>query len=318
MEHAKYRQNLPQLRDTPLLTDGGIETTLIFHDGFELPLFAAFTLLDTENGRAALHRYYDSYIQVALKQHVGFILDTPTWRASEVWGSALGYDGAALDRINRAAVEMLFGLRTAFEGSEPFVVSGNIGPKGDGYVASELMVARDAADYHEPQVHTFASAGADMISAITMTHVGEAVGIARACARHSVPLALSFTLETDGCLPSGQPLGDAIREVDADPSSRPAYYMINCAHPDHFRGVLRPDADWTKRIRGLRANASRKSHAELDAADTLDRGHPLKLAHDYAGLLPLLPNLKVFGGCCGTDHRHIDEIARTCIPEPVS
>lgn len=318
MRPYKYRNTLPQLRNTRLLTDGGIETTLIFHDGIDLPLFAAFTLLDTDSGRAALRRYYESYIQVALKQHVGLILDSPTWRASEVWGNALGYDAAALDRINRAAIDMLFDLRTAFEWSEPFVISGNIGPKGDGYVASELLAASEAADYHEPQVLTFATAGVDMISAITMTHVGEAAGIARACARHKVPLALSFTLETDGCLPSGQALGDAIREIDADPSGRPAYYMINCAHPEHFRTVLETGAEWTKRIRGLRANASRQSHAELDAAETLDRGDPVELAQDYAGLLPLLPNLRVFGGCCGTDHRHIDEIARTCIPATVT
>ena len=318
MTHSKYRSRLPQLGDRRLLTDGGIETTLIFHDGLHLPLFAAFTLLQSETGRAALRRYYESYIRVARAQHVGLILDSATWRASQSWGAQLGYDAAAMDEANQAAVAMLFDLRAAHEGAEPFVISGNIGPKGDGYVASEILTPDEANAYHSAQVASFASAGADMISAITMTHAGEAAGIARACAQYEVPLALSFTVETDGRLPSGQPLGEAIHQVDSDACGGPAYYMINCAHPYHFRSILQPGEDWTLRIRGLRVNASRQSHEELDAAETLDEGDPTELGRDYAALLPLLPNLRVFGGCCGTDHRHISEISHACIPAAVA
>ncbi|MEM1428381.1 MAG: homocysteine S-methyltransferase family protein [Pseudomonadota bacterium] len=316
MTHSKYRKQLPQLGDTRLLTDGGIETTLIFHDGLDLPLFAAFTLLRQETGRTALRRYYESYIRVARDLGVGLILDSATWRASQDWGNLLDYDAAALADANRAAIAMLFGLRAEFEGAEAFVISGNVGPRGDGYAPNAIMTPEQADAYHFAQIATFASAGVDMISAITMTHAGEAAGIARACARLQVPLALSFTVETDGRLPSGQALGDAIREVDADLSGGPTYYMINCAHPEHFQKVLRSGEDWTRRIRGLRANASRLSHAELDAADTLDMGDPCELGRDYARLLPLLPNLRVFGGCCGTDHRHITEIGQACIPVP--
>jgi len=312
MSTQKYRNTLPQLGDTRLLTDGGSETTLIFHEGIDLPLFASFHILRTEEGRTALRQYYERYAHIARSQGLGFILDSATWRASKDWGDQLGYTDEALAVANRDAVNMLYKLRTEFEADQPFVVSGNIGPRGDGYTPDTMMTANEAEKYHGVQVATLDDAGVDMISAITMTHVGEAAGIARACAKRSVPLALSFTVETDGLLPSGQSLKDAISEIDADTANRPSYYMINCAHPDHFHPILEANADWTLRIRGLRANASRMSHAELDEAEELDEGNPVELAQDYAKLLTVLPNLRVFGGCCGTDHRHIDAIGHAC------
>lgn len=318
MRDSKYRDRLPQLTNERLLTDGGIETTLIFHDGLELPYFAAFTLLKTIEGRVALRRYYEKYIQVAHEQSVGFILDSATWRASADWGRRVGYDKARLADANRQAIDLLFDLRREHEKDSPFVISGNIGPRGDGYVAKEMMSAAAAEEYHEAQVAVFDEAGADMVSAITMTHAGEAAGIARACANRNLPLALAFTVETDGRLPSGQRLSDAIEEVDGNGMGAPTYYMINCAHPVHFRDVLDTNADWTHRIRGLRANASRMSHEELDNAETLDDGNPAELAQDYANLLPLLPNLRVFGGCCGTDHRHIRAIGASCVAATVN
>lgn len=314
MSDSKYRRRLPQLGATRLLTHGGIETSLIFHDGFDLPQFAAFTLLASDEGRAALRRSYERYVQVARDQGVGFVLDSPTWRASRDWGEKLGYDALALAEANQAAAAMMHELRAAFEAEQPFVVSGNMGPRGDGYAPGALLTPAESEEYHREQAAALDAAGVDMISAVTITHAGEAAGIARACARRDLPLALGFTLETDGRLPSGQTLGEAIREVDADPSGGPSYYMITCAHPDHFRAILDPDADWTRRIRGLRANASRKSHAELDEAETLDDGDPAALAQDYAALLPLLPNLRVFGACCGADHRHVREIGAVCAP----
>lgn len=314
MSQRKYRNRLPQMGDTRLLTDGGIETTLIFHDGLELPHFAAFTLLGSVQGRDALRRYYERHARIARDQGTGFVLDSATWRASQDWGDKLGYDAAAMAVANRAAVAMLFDLRADFEVDQPFVISGNVGPRGDGYTPEALLSPAEAEAYHSAQIATLDAAGVDMISAITMTHTGEAAGIARACAKRGLPLALSFTVETDGRLPSGQSLVEAIRSVDADPSGGPTYYMVNCAHPDHFRAVIDPGAEWAGRICGLRANASRQSHAELDAAEELDEGDPLELGQDYAGLLTLLPNLRVFGGCCGTDHRHIRAIGEACVP----
>lgn len=316
MSFAKYRNQLPQLGSERLLTDGGIETTLIFHEGLDLPYFAAFTLLASDDGKVILRRYYERYIEVAHQQRSGLILDSATWRASRDWGRLLGYDEEAIAAANAEAISLLLDLRHAHERSQPFVTSGNIGPRGDGYVADNLLTPAEAAEYHGAQISVFKRTGADMVSAITMTHAGEAAGIAKACATYEMPLALAFTVETDGRLPSGQSLPDAIAEVDGS-GSAPSYYMINCAHPDHFRDVIKPGSAWAARIRGLRANASRMSHEELDNAETLDSGNPAELARDYAGLLQILPNLRVFGGCCGTDHRHIRAIGECCLADPV-
>ncbi|MFN0265010.1 homocysteine S-methyltransferase family protein [Tepidamorphus sp. 3E244] len=311
--HAKHRNALPQLGETRLLTDGGLETTLIFLDGMELPCFASFDLLRTAKGKAHLEAYYRRYAELAAEKGVGFVLDSPTWRASSDWGKKLGYSADALDAINREAIQMLLALRERFEApGRPHVVSGNIGPRGDGYSPDFLMTEREARDYHTTQIRAFAEEGADMVTAMTMTHTGEAAGVASASAQAGLPVAISFTVETDGRLPTGQELGEAIAETDALSLKVPTYYMINCAHPDHFRDAVSRGEDWTKRIRGVRANASRMSHAELDNAEELDDGNPLEFGREHGELLALLPNLRVFGGCCGTDDRHVNAIADNC------
>jgi homocysteine S-methyltransferase len=315
MTKAKYRGRLPQMGETRMLTDGGLETTLIFHEGLDLPHFAAFDLMRTAEGRAHLEAYYTRYARIANESDTGFILDSPTWRASQDWGNLMGYDAETMAGFNSAAIEMLWSLRERFETKHPFVISGNIGPRGDGYSPDTLMTPDDAEAYHTAQIVTFEKAGVDMLSAITMTHTGEAIGISRAAAVRGVPLALSFTVETDGHLPTGQSISDAIREVDAD--TPPTYYMINCAHPDHFRGVVSSGESWTDRIRGVRANASRMSHAELDAAEVLDDGNPVEFGRDHAELSIILPNLRVLGGCCGTDHRHVSSIAKACLTDGI-
>jgi homocysteine S-methyltransferase len=313
MTTPRYRNALPQLAGRPMLTDSGLETTLIYHDGIELPCFAPFDLLKEATGRAALRRYFDRHAELAVEHGVGFIADTPTWRASRDWGAQLGYDDAALAEANRAAVAMMVAVRDQWERpGTPVVVSGNIGPRGDGYAPDRVMQAAEAEAFHTAQIETLAVAGVDMITAMTMTHVGEALGVARAAAALGVPVSMGLTVETDGRLPTGQPLGAAIEEIDAS-GAAPAYFMINCAHPDHFRDVLAEGGAWRERIRAIRANASRKSHAELDAATELDPGDPVGLGADYADLLKLLPNLSVFGGCCGTDHRHIAAMADACV-----
>ena len=303
--------SLPQLSgDRVFLTDGGLETTMIFHRGLELPLFAAFTLLEEEQGRAALREYFSRYLEVAREHDAGFILDTATWRANPDWGAQLGYDAAALDRINRDAVGFAHEIRERHgESPAPILVDGVVGPRGDGYVAGELMSAEEAQRYHGPQVRSFATAGADMVSAITMTYAEEATGIARAAAAAGIPVAISFTVETDGRLPSGQALGDAIAQVDRETAGSVAYHMVNCAHPTHFEEVIAQGGEWRDRIAGLRANASALSHAELDEAEELDEGDPAELGAGYAGLRSHLPNLSVLGGCCGTDERHVAAVA---------
>ncbi len=301
---------LPQLADDALLlTDGGLETSLIFHQGLDLPCFAAFTLLDDEAGRAALRAYYAPYLALAAEHGVGFVLDTPTWRANPDWATRLGYAPDALDAANRAAVAFVRALAAETPGAAPIVISGAMGPRGDGYVAESLMTAGAAGEYHGRQLGAFADAGADMASAVTMTYAEEAIGIVRAAQAAGLPVAISFTVETDGRLPSGQALADAIEQVDAEPDGAAAYFMVTGAHPTHFEDVLDDDGPWRERIRGVRANASRMSHAELDEAEELDDGDPAELGAQYAALRARLPRLSVVGGCCGTDDRHVAAIS---------
>lgn len=310
-----YRHALPQLGGRLFLTDGGLETTLIFNDGMDLPYFAAICALESPEGREKLRRYYRAYADVAHRHGSGLIVESCTWRASADWGSLLGYSNGALRTANRESISLLAELRGEFDAhGVPIVISGCVGPRGDGYVVDSRMTTDEATVYHSEQIDVFSDTDADMVGAITMTYTEEATGVVRAAERASMPVAISFTVETDGRLPSGQPLGEAIDEVDANTSGYPSYYMINCAHPEHFASVLDADRSWTKRIRGVRANASRLSHEELDNAEELDSGNPVELAALYIELTKSLSELNVMGGCCGTDHRHIDQIATHCRP----
>jgi len=298
---------LPQLDGGTFITDGGMETTLIFEHGFELPEFASFPLLDNPAGREALREYYLPYIEVARRRGVGIVLDAPTWRASRSWGEKLGYSEDALVDVNRRGVALVEELKAEAAGDPEIVVSGCVGPRGDAYRVDAVMTADEAGEYHAAQVETLAETGVALVSALTLTYVDEAIGIVRASQRAGVPVVASFTVETDGRLPSGQSLGDAIGQVDGETDGAAAYFMVNCAHTSHFSGVLQP-APWLERLRGLRANASSKSHAELDESDELDPGDPAELAADYGELRERIPTLTVFGSCCGTDHSHIDAI----------
>lgn len=313
---AKYRNNLPQLAGNFFMADGGIETTLIFHEGQDLPHFAAFILLKSEEGKLTLKKYFQTYAQLANKLSVGSILETATWRSSSDWGSKLGYSSSDLAEVNSKAVRLLEEVRSEYETAQsPLVISGCIGPRGDGYTPNTSMTEKEAEDYHYAQVETFANTAADMVSAITMNYIEEAIGITRAAKRLDIPVVISFTVETDGNLPTGQSLQDAVAQLDAATSSYPAYLMINCAHPSHFDHVLRADESWTTRIRGVRANASKMSHAELNDATEIDIGKPDELGQAYAMLRQAyLKHLNVMGGCCGTDHRHIEAIASACLP----
>ena len=311
---STYRHHLPQLADAVFLTDGGIETTLIFDDGLELPDFAAFHLFADTEGTEALGRYFDTYAALARRHRVGIVLETPTWRASPDWGARLGYTVEDLAEVNRRAVALLEEVRRRHEAPEsPIVISGCVGPRGDGYQPSDTMTVEQARAYHALQVRAFRDSGADLVTAITMTYPEEAIGIADAAADAGMAVVISFTVETDGTLPTGQPVREAIETVDAVTAGYPTYYMINCAHPVHFEDVLARGAAWTRRIRGIRANASRLSHAQLDEAEELDSGDPDELAQRYVDLRRAHPQLTVLGGCCGTNHCHIDAIAKACL-----
>jgi S-methylmethionine-dependent homocysteine/selenocysteine methylase len=310
---ARYRNNLPQLEGGLFLADGGIETSLIYLEGIELPEFASFPLLLTPDGQAALQRYFLPYVQLAHGYRTGLILESATWRASTDWGTKLGYSAAQLADVNRRSIHMLEDIRRAWETPRtPIVISGCIGPRGDGYVPASAMNADEAADFHATQINVLADTQADMVCALTMNYVEEAIGVSLAARRAAMPVAISFTVETDGRLPTGQALQSAIEQVDASTNNYPVYYMINCAHPTHFAHILRDGGAWLNRIQGIRANASHRSHAELNEATELDIGDPVEFGRQYAALRSTLPGLNVLGGCCGTDQRHLAQIAAAC------
>jgi homocysteine S-methyltransferase len=292
------------------LTDTGLETTLIFRDHYELPSFASFVLLANDEGRQRMAEYYRSHAAIAQALGAGFIFESVGWRASSDWGKQIGYSPEALDEVNRDSIALMAEVQGEFDSSEmPTVLSGCIGPRGDAYNPASLMTEKEAETYHRHQIQTYSATEADMISALTLSYSAEAIGIVRAAAALDMPVAIAFTVETDGSLPSGMLLGDAIKSVDEATDAAAAYFMINCAHPTHFETVLDDHADWVQRIRGLRANSSRKSHAELDESEELDAGDPDDLARGYARLRSRFPKLNVLGGCCGTDEFHLQRIA---------
>jgi homocysteine S-methyltransferase len=311
---AKYRHALPQLKNDTFLSDGGMETTLIFHDGVDLPHFASFTLLATQEGRSLLKDYYVKYLRIARRHGTGFILDTATWRANPDWGQKLGYGAEALRAVNEDAIDLLLELRAEYEtASTPCVISGAIGPRGDGYKAGNMDEA-EAEDYHSAQIESFARTEADMVAAYTLTNFREAIGIARAAKAQAMPTMISFTVETDGRLVTGMALRDAIEAVDEATGGSPAYYMINCAHPTHFMQALAAGEPWLDRVYGVKANASTKSHQELDESVTLDAGDPADLGRRYNALRQSFPTMRILGGCCGTDDRHIAAICEAVLP----
>jgi len=314
---SRYRKHLPQLDGRLFLTDAGLETMLGFQQGFTLPAFASFVLLQDAQGRAALQRYFEGFARLAREHGTGLVLETPTWRANPDWGRSLGYNALALADASRDAVALLAAVRDAWETpATPIVISGNLGLRGDGYRLEHRMSTTAAHDYHLAQIATFAGTEADMVAAFTMTYPDEAIGIVDAAAACEMPVVISFTLETDGRLPSGDALSEAILRTDAETGNYPAYYMVNCVHPTHVEPALAEDGPWRERLHGLRANASRRSHAELDEATELDDGDPEALGEEYLVLHSLLPRMNVLGGCCGTDERHVGAIARHLTGRP--
>ncbi len=316
---STYRHRLRGLLAQPFVTDAGLETWLIFHQGIALRHFAAFELLQSSGGTEILRAWYRRFGRIAANSGCGLLLESPTWRASADWGARLGLDAEALADLNRTAIGLMLELRAEIERPAlPVIVCGNMGPRGDGYVPGERMSVAAAEAYHRAQVRTFAQTDADLVSVFTMNYADEAIGVARAARAEGMPVVVSFTCETDGRLPSGERLADAIARTDEATDGHVLHYMVNCAHPSHFDAELARGGAWLERVRGVRANASCLSHAELEARTELDDGDPEDLAGRYLGLRRVLPALSVIGGCCGTDDRHVAAMARRLFGEAVA
>ena len=310
---AMYRDELPQLSGEVFLCDGGVETDLIFNHGIAIREFASHTLLSGDQGRKALADYFRSFLSLAQKSETGFILDSQTWKAHVHWADDLAATEQELRQANLDGIEFIARLRDEFpDNKRPIVLNGLVGPCGDAYAPEEEVAAHEAEAYHAKQIGWLAETDVDMLSALTFTQSDEAIGVVRAAHKVGLPVVISFTVETDGTLPNGQGLYDAIESVDKATDCGAAYFMVNCAHPDYFSHTLSESAA-ARRIRGIRCNASRKSHAELDASKTLDDGDPAELAEQYQSIRSTMPWLNVFGGCCGSDLRHVAEIARRLV-----
>ena len=307
---ARYRNSLPQLAGDMFLTDAGIETDLIFNHGIEIREFAAHTLLLDPVGRRAVVDYFRGFLSLAREQNTGYILDSVTWKAHMHWAGDLGASERELQESNKDSIALISQLRDEFSSnSKPIILNGVIGPQGDAYAPETEIAIHEAEQYHSKQIGWLAETEVDMVTGLTFTQSDEASGLVLAARSADLPVVVSFTVETDGRLPTGQPLGEAIEAVDHDTDAAAAYFMVNCAHPDHFSNVLE-DTDWARRIHGIRCNASRKSHAELDESETLDAGDPVELGNQYLAIRAKRPWLNVFGGCCGSDLRHVTQIAR--------
>jgi len=306
---ATYRGGLPQLSDDLFLMAAGLETELMFKHGVEIPGFATHALLPDPKVRDFIAGYYRRFIDLAHDQEAGFVLGSQTWKAHMHWADEQGVTEDELRAANHDSVAFIAGLRDEYSGETgPIVLEGVIGPRGDAYAPDYVITPDEAEAYHARQIAWLAETQVDMVSAYTLTQSDEAIGIVRAAQAADVPVVISFTLETDGCLPSGQSLQGAITAVDQATGSGATYFMVNCTHPDHFSHVFE-DQDWSRRIRGVCCNASRKSHAELNQSETLDDGNPVEFGAQHKAMQDKSPWLNVFGGCCGCDLRHVTEIA---------
>lgn len=295
---------LPHLSDCRYLTWTGMETDLIFKGGIDLPGFASFPLLRKPDMRGRLESYAQKQIQVAARHGLGTVLESATWMANLDRAAALGYNRSDLVEINRDAIALLAGVRDQC-GAKNVLISANIGPRDDAYAPSDIMTVREAEHYHSAQIESLMGTAVDLLSAYTFSNSAEATGFVRAGRNAGLPSVVAFTVETDGRLPTGQTIDAAISEVDATTNAGAAYFMVNCAHPDHFSAVLTGNP----RLAGIVANASRCSHAELDEATQLDEGDAAELGTQFAGLVANFPTIRVIGGCCGTDMRHLEEMA---------
>lgn len=297
------------IKNNMMLTDGGLETTLIYEHGIDLPYFAAFTLIEQATLREILMDYYTPYLELAARYQTGFILESATYKANPETAFKLGYNQDEINRINREAIRQLSTLRDSYKSQiQPILISGCIGPRKDGYIIGDRMNIKEAADYHYHQINAFQEAGADLATAFTLNYEEEAIGIVEAARRVNMPVVISFTLETDGRLPNNNTLEYAIATVDKATGYYPEYYMVNCAHPSHFTNVVKESHICKKRLMAIRANASCKSHAELEQSTELDAGNKCELAGWYKQLKQNLPGLQIIGGCCGTDHSHMERI----------
>ena len=286
----------PDMRGKLMTTGGGFETWMQYVDGFELRHFCGFELLNDARGLSCLRDYHRKIVEAAVANEFGVINEGLHYRASRDWGDITGYSREGLEEINIRGVEFYRDFVREYASPEtPMLIGGAIGPQGD--------------DYHSEQILTFRKAGVDHVTAMTFSSVEEAIGLARAAKSADMPVVVSFIASNRGRLRGGETLEEAITRVDAATGNTPKYYMINCTHPTEFEPGLTP-GDWTLRLGGFMPNAVAMETLDLCKLGHLEDGDPRELGAQMAGLALRFPHINVWGGCCGTDGRHIGEITR--------
>ncbi len=314
MSDQSSRTILPQLSGKICLTEGGIETYMQYKKGHEFRHFCLFDLMNDAEAMADLRSYHEDLIAVALKHKVGAILDGIHYRTSRDWGTLLGYTKQELKDVVVRGIAFYKDLAEQHETADsPMPVSGVVGPRGDAYSLGKKMTAVEAEDYHSEQLETMQNAGADFATALTFSQVDEAIGVVKAAQALGFPVVVSFALGADGNLKTGISLAEAIEKVDAATQNGPAYYMVNCTHPVDFAPAFASPGLWTERVRGLRPNASSLAHGVLCQLGHLEEGDPVELGQQMADMAARFPHINVWGGCCGTDSAHIDQIARAVL-----
>ncbi len=305
---------LPQLTGKLCLTEGGIETYMQYKKGHAFRHFCLFDLMDRPEARADLRTYHEDLIKVALKHKVGAILDGVHYRTSRDWGELLGYSKQGLKEVVIQGIEFYKDLARQYQTADsPMPVSGVVGPRGDAYKVGRIMSADEAEDYHAEQLETMKQAGADFATALTFSQVDEAIGVVRAAQAIDLPVVVSFALGAGGRLKTGVDLSDAIETVDEATGNGPVYFMINCTHPVDFAPAFKAPGPWVKRLCGLRPNASSLAHGVLCQLGHLEEGNPVELGQQMADMARRFSHITVWGGCCGTDAVHVDEIAKAVL-----
>jgi homocysteine S-methyltransferase len=301
---------LPQLNGCGMTCGGGFETWLQYVDGFELRHFCAFELINDERGVACLTDYHRKLVEASVENGFGVINEGLHYRASRDWGELIGFSREGLEEINIRGIEFYKDFAREYQSDEtPMIVGGVIGPRGDAYDIGRTPDAAEAEDYHSEQILTFKKAGADQVTAATFSSVKEATGLARAAKSAGMPVVISFFVARGGKLNGGETLEEAIASVDAATDNAPAYYMVNCTHPTEFEPGL-TDGDWSRRLGGFMPNAVAMETLDLCKLGHLEDGDPKELGGQMAGLARRFPHINVWGGCCGTDGRHIGQIAK--------
>jgi homocysteine S-methyltransferase len=303
----------PQKAGRLYLTEGGTETELLYKYGFALPQFALFPLLDNPQAVSKMREMFQSYLDVAVRHKMCALMGGLDYRASPDWGALLGYSPQSLADANLRSIEFLRDIAREYASDIPdIVIEGLIGPRGDAYERNASITVDEAEDYHSVQLETLKRANVDLALAITFNNVPESIGVARAAVKIGVPLAISLTLDGTSKLSSGPRLGEAITTIDRETDHAPEFYLVNCSHPVEYESAIEPDG-WIDRVRGVRPNASRMEKMALCQIGHLEDGDPVELGKLCGDLARRYPHMDIWGGCCGTWDRHLDEIAKNVV-----